>query len=131
MSKRNLQILTAVLAAIPIITGVVGMSGVRDPLYASSGVPTNVLLDSNLRFFSGVWLGLGVAMCWMIPRIDQQTLLFRVLWGMIFLGGVGRLISMATFAFPPGPFIGFTALEIVGSPLMVLWQARMKSFDQN
>lgn len=101
------------------------MSGLRDPLYVSSGVPTNVLLDSNLRFFSGVWLGLGIAMYWMIPRIEQKTILFRVLWAMIFLGGVGRLISMAMLGLPPGPFVGFTALEIVGAPVMILWQARL------
>jgi hypothetical protein len=83
------------------------------------------LLDSNLRFFSGVWLGLGVAMYWIIPTIEKQTLLFRALWGMIFIGGIGRLISMLMVGLPPAPFIGFTALEIVGAPLLVLWQSRV------
>src|ERR1700730_759687 len=87
MSKRSLQIACAVLAAIPVVTGILGMSGISDPLYASAGLPPNVLLDSNLRFFGGVWFGLGVAMYWMIPSIEKQTVLFRALWGMIFLGG--------------------------------------------
>jgi hypothetical protein len=42
---------------------------------------------------------------------------------MIFLGGVGRLISMLLQALPPIPFIGFTILEIAGAPIFVLWQA--------
>jgi len=44
---------------------------------------------------------------------------------MIFLGGIGRLISMAALATPPAPFIGFTLLEIVGAPLFVWWQSRL------
>jgi hypothetical protein len=83
------------------------------------------LLDSNLRFFSGLWLGLGLALYWLIPRIEKQTVLFRVIWIMIFLGGVGRLLSMLFLALPPVPFVGFTILEIVGAPIFVLWQARL------
>lgn len=123
MSKRSLQIVTAVLGLIPVATGLIGLLGVRDPLYAAAGVPPIAVLDSNLRFFSGVWLGLGLALFWLIPRIDKETALFRVFWGMIFLGGIGRLLSMLTLATPPLPFIGFTALEIVGAPLFILWQA--------
>jgi len=125
MGKRSLQITSAILGAIPIVTGIVGMSGVSDPLYASASLPPSTLLDSNLRFLSGVWLGLGLAMYWIIPRIEKQTILFRALWGMIFVGGIGRLISMLMLAPPPVPFMAFTALEIVGAPILILWQARV------
>lgn len=125
MSKLSLQIATGVLGAIPIVTGLIGMSGLGDPLYAAAGVPSNVLLDSNLRFFSGAWLGLGLAMYWLIPRIEKQTVLFRVIWGMIFLGGVGRVISMLFEGPPPIPFIGFAILEIVGAPVFIAWQSRL------
>jgi hypothetical protein len=122
MSKRNLQIATGVLAIIPVLTGMIGMGGLRDPLYASAGASQSVLLDSNLRFLSGVWLGLGLALFWLIPNIERQTVLFRVICGAIFLGGVGRLFSMLFLAVPPLPFIGFTILEIVGAPFFVWWQ---------
>jgi hypothetical protein len=125
MNKRGLQIVSAILCAIPIATGVSSMFGVGDPLYASAHLSQNLLLDSNLRFFGGLWLGLGLAMAWMIPNIERQTVLFRALWAMIFIGGLGRLISMLAMGAPPAPFIGFTALEIVGAPLVVLWQARL------
>lgn len=125
MSKRLLQIASAVLGAVPVLTGIVGMSGLGDPIYASAALPANALLDSNLRFLSGVWLGLGAAVYWLIPDIEKQTVLFRVLWGMIFLGGVGRLMSMLFLGWPPIPFIAFTVLEIVGAPIFVAWQARL------
>lgn len=125
MNKRLLQILTAILGVVPVLTGMIGMFGLSDPIYASANLPANALLDSNLRFLSGVWLGLGLAVFWLIPRIETQTVLFRVLWGMIFLGGVGRLLSMFFLGWPPIPFIAFTVLEIVGAPIFVAWQARL------
>ena len=125
MNKRGLQIVMVLLGAIPVVTGTIGMFGVSDPLYASAGIPANAVLDSNLRFFGGVWLGLGLSLYWIIPNIEKQTLVFRVLWGMIFLGGVGRLASMLFLAPPPLPFIGFTILEIIGAPFFIWWQARL------
>jgi hypothetical protein len=125
MSKRALQIATAVLGAIPVITGIVTMFGLSDPIYADAGIPANALLDSNLRFFGGIWLVLGLAVYWVIPRIEQQTVLFRTLWLMIFVGGIGRLLSMLLVGMPPMPFVAFTALEIIGAPVFIVWQTRV------
>ncbi len=125
MERRALQIVTAFLGLVPVATGLIGMSGISDPIYASLGLPANPLLDSNLRFFAGVWLGLGLAILWLIPKIEQHTLLFRVIWGMIFIGGIGRIVSMLFVGLPPAPFIGFTILEIVGAPIFVIWQRRI------
>ena len=125
MSKLLLKIVTAVLAAIPVGTGLISMTGINDPLYSSAALPPSTLLDGNLRFFGGVWFGLGIAMYWLIPNIEKQTSLFRALWGMVFVGGIGRLVSMLVLGLPPVPFVGFTLLELFGAPLMVLWQARV------
>ena len=126
MNKRGLQIATGLLAAIPVLTGIITMFGLSDPIYAAAKIPANALLDSNLRFFGGVWLGLGLALYWLIPSIERQTVLFRVVWGMIFLGGIGRLLSMVFLGAPPLPFVGFTALEIIGAPFFIWWQARLE-----
>jgi hypothetical protein len=114
-----------VLAIIPATTGLLGLLRVEDPPYVAAGVAPIVVLDTNLRFYSGVWLGLGLALYWLIPTIERQTVLFRVLWAMIFIGGIGRLLSMIMLAWPPVPFVAFTALEIVGAPLFILWQSRL------
>jgi hypothetical protein len=125
MSRRILQVVTAILALIPIITGIVAMTGIDDPLYVSLGMPRSPVLDSNLRFFAGVWLGLGIALLWLIPTIERRTVLYRALWGAVFLGGVGRLLSIAFVGLPPISFLGFTALEIIGAPLFIYWQAQI------
>jgi hypothetical protein len=125
MTKKALQAATAILGMVPLGSGLVGMMGLRDPLYTSLGLPAAPILDSNLRFLSGIWLGLGCAVLSMVPRIESQTVLYRALWGMIFLGGIGRLFSAGLAGWPPAPFIVFTALEIIGAPLFVYWQARV------
>ncbi|WP_244486214.1 DUF4345 domain-containing protein [Bradyrhizobium viridifuturi] len=125
MGRRALQVATVVLALVPILTGIITMLGVSDPLYAASGVPALPVLDSNLRFFGGVWLGLGLALLWLVPRIESESVLFRVVWGGIFLGGIGRLLSIVMVGAPPLPFVGFTLLEAIGAPLFVYWQHRV------
>jgi hypothetical protein len=124
MNKRALQITMILLGAIPVITGILTMFGLADPLYASAHLPPNALLDSNLRFFGGTWLGLGLAVWWLVPAIDKRGSTFRILWGMIFLGGVGRALSMIFVGLPPAPFIAFTLLELLGAPLLIVWQYR-------
>ena len=64
MGRFPLQVCTVVLSLIPIITGVVTLLGIKDPLYRPLGLPSAPILDSNLRFFCGVWFGLGLAMLW-------------------------------------------------------------------
>jgi uncharacterized protein YjeT (DUF2065 family) len=122
MGKRLLQITTALLGLVPLLTGIITMLGVHDPLYSAAGIPALPVLDSNLRFFGGVWLGLGIAILWLVPRIETETVLFRAIWGAIFLGGAGRLLSILLVGTPPIPFVGFTALELIGAPLFIYWQ---------
>jgi hypothetical protein len=125
MGKRLLQVTTALLGLVPLLTGIITMLGVHDPLYSAAGIPALPVLDSNLRFFGGVWLGLGIAILWLVPRIETETVLFRAIWGAIFLGGAGRLLSILLVGTPPIPFVGFTTLELIGAPLFIYWQHRV------
>lgn len=68
---------------------------------------------------------LGLSLFMLIPRIERETTLFRVLWLMIFAGGIGRLLSMVFVGMPPWPFVGFTMLEIAGAPFFIAWQERL------
>jgi hypothetical protein len=125
MSRLLLQICTGLLALIPIATGIVTMLGVKDPLYRPLGLPEASVLDSNLRFFGGIWLGIGLAMLWLVPSIERQETLFRALWVAVFLGGVGRVFSWVLIGPPPKPYVGFIILELLGAPLFIYWQCRL------
>ncbi len=125
MSRKILQIFLVILGLVPNVTGILTMMGINDPLFAELNLPYSALLDSELRFLGGVWLGLGTAVLATVRELEKHFALYRVLWGMIFLGGIGRLISMFVMGLPPVPFIGFTVLEIVGAPIFVYWHYRL------
>lgn len=79
MNKRPLQIAMCALGVVPVVTGVITMLGLGDPIYSSAGLPANALLDSNLRFFGGLWLALGLAVYWLAGRPGHASLIH--LWG--------------------------------------------------
>ncbi len=122
---RSLRILTRVLALIAFITGVATLAGLHDPLYASAHLGGPAVLDSNLRFFGGIWFTLGVWLLWIASDLETHAAFFRFAWLAIFIGGVGRLISMAVVGLPPWPFVAVTMVEIVGAPVFLYWHATL------
>ena len=125
MSRKIFRVFLVILGFVPTVTGMLSMMGIHDPLFADLNLPASALLDSDLRFLGGVWLGLGITVLVTVNSFEKHFALYRILWGMIFLGGVGRLISMFIIGLPPVPFVGFTALEIIGAPIFVYWHSQL------
>jgi hypothetical protein len=125
MNKKPLQIATITLAFVPLLTGAIGLTGVDDPIYIAEGITRNAILDSNLRFFGGMWFALGLAVMGIARKIERHTIAYRVIWGMIFVGGLGRILSMVALGMPPRPLIVLTVLEIVAAPIFIVWQGRV------
>ncbi len=131
LHKRILQVILAVISLILILTGVLGIvAGITDDLGNFYGVNVspstegNVILDSNLRFYAGLSVGLGLILLWTIPSIERQKLVFRLMAGMIFIGGLGRVISMQSFGTPSPLFVVFSVLELL-FPLLIFWQNKL------
>lgn len=99
--------------------------GVNSPVYGSLARLGSPVLDGNLRFFGGMGLGLGLLLLWILPRIERETDLYRAFWFCAFVGGLGRLISIAVVGSPPALFVGITALEVGGAPVFIYWQHRV------
>jgi len=123
MSRRLLQIINAFIAIITIVLATMSLLfGVNSPIYDAVTIPEIPVLDSNLRFFGGLGLGIGFTLLWLTPTIEKKTILFRSLWICALLGGIGRIISMFIVGFPPTPMIVFTFIEAPLVPILIYWQ---------
>lgn len=126
-TEKQLKMVLGILALIPIITGFISLFGIFDPIYDLEPGPELTLLDSNLRFFGGVWLVLGLALLTTLSRLHSPNPMLQWLLAAVFLGGIGRLMSMFFLGPPPIPFILFTLLEIIGMPALMLWQFKLST----
>ena len=130
MSKRILQIVIGAIGILALYTGVLGyVYGAVNWYY---GFPANMdlnggllMLDSNLRFYSGLWFGLGLVLFWLIPRIERDTTVLTCLAAMFFMGGIGRIVSILACGLPSVPYVSFILLEL-GFPLLALWQRKLR-----
>lgn len=128
--KRLLQIAIAVGGGFSLVFGTMSVVHGVEILMPGGGVP-NLNLDSHFRYLSGIFLGVIVALYSCIPGIERKGPRFRLLGGLVVCGGVARLIGVMAMGAPgAGHLIGL-ALELVITPLLLLWQARIaRRMDQ-
>ena len=87
-------------------------------------------LDSHVRYLSGLLLGIGLAFWEAIPQIERQGRRVRLLTAIVALGGLMRLIGILTAGVPHAPMLFGLTMELVVTPLVCLWQARIaRRFD--
>ena len=69
--------------------------------------------DSHYRYITGYYFSLSLIAWWIIPNIEKHTMILRIICGGIFLGGIGRLLSMSQVGLPNPVATGFTILELL------------------
>jgi len=117
--KRGLQIIMAILSVLPLAVGALGLIfGAGLLLPDGAATPK---LDSQFRFLSAWDIGLALIVWWLIPRIEYQTTLFRIVCLAVFLGGVGRVTAWYLTGSPGAAFLTVTAVELL-VPLLIPWQ---------
>ena len=101
------------------------MLGVSNPLYGTLPLPHEPLLDTNLRFYSGLWLVIGIAILATVRTFENHLGMYYLIWAMLFVGGVGRMMSLIIMGPPPFPIVALMILELSGAPLLAYWQTHM------
>lgn len=113
-SQRVVQICLLLLAAI-------GMLGGALQMYL--GQPgTTPRLDNVHRFMAGIYFGSALIALWAGVTVRRQgTLVFLIAIG-VFLGAVGRLVSMSQVGLPepPAVWIGYLLPELVVPWIIVI-----------
>jgi hypothetical protein len=120
--RRTLQIIVALLSLLPLTVGTLGFV-MGASLFLPTGVATPKL-DSQFRFLSAWDVGLACIVWWIIPRIERETPLFRLVCLAVFAGGVGRVLAWHVSGSPGAAFIAVTVAELL-IPLLIPFQAHV------
>jgi hypothetical protein len=120
--RRFLQFVVAVACLVPVGAGAAGV--VLGPAMVDAGV-VPVGADSHYRYLSGLLLGIGIAFATTIPDIERHTMRFRLLTGIVVVGGCGRLLSLLLRGLPDKPMLAALVMELGVTPCLALWQARV------
>ncbi|MFD2025858.1 DUF4345 domain-containing protein [Promicromonospora aerolata] len=122
MGHRTLIVVTAVLGAVPVLSGLLGIVGGPEAL--PGGGPVNATVDSEYRFINVFWLAAGLLIWWSLRRPAQRADVTRVILAIASLGAVPRLVSVAVSGWPHPVFVGALVLELLVVPLVIWWHLR-------
>ena len=120
IEKRLLQAVIAVACLLPLIVGGQGVLHGPAPFGHLADVPRD--LDSHFRYISGIFFATGLGFVSCIPNIERKGPRFRLLGGLIFVGGVSRLISLIAVGVPSQGHVLGLGMETIVVPLLMLWQ---------
>lgn len=122
IETRALQAAVAIFGLVPLSAGLTGV--LFGPEMAADGVYA-VSLDSHFRYLSGLLLGIGLAFWSTIPRIAEHAARVRLLTAIVFIGGLGRLLSLIELGAPSPPMLFGLVMELIVTPALCLWQTSL------
>jgi len=116
-------------AVIAIATGVMDLLKGLPALELAGGKSVQIgatapMIDNSFRFLAGVWIGAGILFILFVSNLEQYKIPMMVLLGVMAIGGIGRLISIANYGMPTDAvvYVGLV-IELIICPLMILWLA--------
>jgi hypothetical protein len=125
--RRALQIAVCLAGIVPVSAGLLGV--VEGAGF--TGDRLSVAGDSHYRYLSGLLLGIGLSFWSLLPRIEHAAHLARLLTAIVVIGGLARLAVLAMSGWPSWPMFGGLVMELVVTPALCLWQARVAAGTNN
>jgi hypothetical protein len=123
--NRSLEVLRRALYVLAVIPVVAGAATV---LLGSGSVPASgepsASIESELRFYSVWWIGAGLFVLWLAPRVEERTRELRVFCALLFLAGLSRIIAILDAGWPEPTQVALMGIELTLPLVLVAWQAR-------
>ena len=122
IKRRALQFAVLLAGLVPVSAGAAGVFlGVSLFTDLSAGSE----LDSHFRYLSGLLLAIGLAFWSRTSGIERHGKAFRLLGGIVVLGGLGRVVGVMLAGPPTWPMLATLSMELGVTPLLCLWQGRI------
>lgn len=106
----------------PILAGLwtvfAGADSVPAPRDASPSV------ESELRFYAVWYIGAGLVLLWLAPRLREHAREFRVFCGLLFLSGCSRILAALATDWPPTGQLVLMGIELTLPLLLLAWLSR-------
>jgi hypothetical protein len=122
-NRHALQAVIAIAGLVPVGAGLAGV--LLGPSFAGHAI-AGASLDSHFRYLSGLLLGIGLIFWALISTIERRGDLVRALTFIVFVGGLGRAVSLLQVGAPDGGMRLALIMELVVTPLICLWQFRVE-----
>jgi hypothetical protein len=120
--RRSLQAAVLLAGLVPVLGG---LAGVLRGAALLVEIPAGAYLDSHFRYLSGLLLGIGLLFWALVPAIERHGRTFRLLAGIVVLGGLARLFGVIVAGPPSRPMLLALVMELGVTPLLCLWQSRI------
>jgi uncharacterized protein DUF4345 len=124
MMVRGLQVLLAAIGVVAVVAGLITVLAGADSLLGVGEVEAPV--DNEMRFYAAFWVALGGVALWVAPRAEQETGVVRAIAAAIFLGGLARIVSIASVGEPHSSQYVLMGIELAIPPILVGWQAALE-----
>lgn len=120
--KRLLQLVLLIVSLIPVSAGFMGVW--KGPAFFDiAGAPISA--DSHIRYLSGLLLGIGLLVWWIIPRVGQRDDVFATVTAIVFVGGLSRLWSRIEVGQPNSMMSAALFVEFALTPALYFWHLRI------
>ncbi len=119
--RRALQLAVCLGGIVPVSAGLMGVmmgAGFTGDGLSAAG-------DSHYRYLSGLLLAIGLSFWSIVPGIEDAARPARLLTTLVVVGGLARLYALAHVGWPSWPMMGGLVMELVVTPALCVWQARV------
>lgn len=118
-----------VLAGIPCASGLAGMLAGPSVLPGDDS-QVSATLESEYRFTNAFWFAIAPVIWSQLPKVEEDPVALRATMGVVFLGGLVRLMAWRRSGRPHPVFVAATALELVGMPITFAWQRHVAALAE-
>ena len=102
-----------------------GLAGMLDPAGMAGDPALGPDAGSHWRYLSGLLFAIGLGFWSCLPAIERRGGRFRLLAGLVLLGGLARLYGLAVAPLPAWPMLFGLAMELLVTPALAAWQWRV------